>query len=55
MITPSEGSETGKTVIIGYHFGGIKMNFLQKRNSLTDLEKNLTGTKRESGEEAGSN
>ena len=55
MITLSEVSETGKTVIVGYHFGGIKMNFLQKRNSLTDLEKNLTGTKKESWEEAGSN
>ena len=42
MITPSEGSETGKTVIIGYHFGGIKMNFLQKRISLGDLQNKLT-------------
>ena len=48
VMTLSEVSETGKTVIVGYHFGGIKMNFLQKRNSLTDLEKNLTGTKKES-------
>ena len=31
------------------------MNFLQKTNSLTDLEKNLMGTKKESWEEAGSN
>ena len=46
MITPSEGSETGKTVIIGYHFGGIKMNFLQKRNSLTDLEEKVMVTKK---------